>query len=151
MAIQHLSEHLKKAGAQFLLATDKLGLSADGAAWVLDYALKEWRYSLVTGLVDIVGPAAVYDRLSDAFRKLGMPEDFTLMEVYLDTPQDPLYRRMAEIVVADMREGVVVTGDVVNGYTFDAYVYRMTKPKRKGEMKKIARDFERRVRKLVAS
>ena len=56
MAPEHLPEDLKLAGQRLLEATDTLGLEAQGAAWIYEPDLEEWRYYLVTVLLDWEGP-----------------------------------------------------------------------------------------------
>jgi hypothetical protein len=43
MAARPLPEHLVEAGATLLAALDDAGLQPQGAAWIFDHALGDWR------------------------------------------------------------------------------------------------------------
>ena len=92
MADKDLSPELIEAGAAILAKTDELAMQAQGAMWVFDSSLEDWRYYLVTTLVDTLGRRKTYKLLIDAFEKLKLPQSMIVDDVHLGSPTDPLIR-----------------------------------------------------------
>jgi hypothetical protein len=97
MAPKRLPEHLIELGGRLLEATDTLGMAAQGAAWIYDDELEEWRFYLVTGLMDTKGPRWVHKRLLEAFTKLPERDDFLSLDVHLGSPEEILFRVFSDI------------------------------------------------------
>jgi hypothetical protein len=150
MARSDLSEELITAGRRLVAATDGLGLQAQGAMWLYSYVLDDWRFYLVTSLVDTLGRRRTYRMLLDAFEAVELPQSLTVEDVHLGSPTDPFFGLVAG--------AVSVTGDSVarfvdcrfNGVPFDGVVYRITRePPSEKEAQKIEKRFTKRVRDAV--
>src|SRR5829696_4194494 len=98
MARKHLSQELKDAGRKLLETTDALGMQAQGAMWLYDHGLEDWRYYLVTSLVDTMGRRKTYRLLLDAFDRVDFPKDMTIEDVHLGRPNDDLFRLVSGVV-----------------------------------------------------
>lgn len=148
MATQPLTEELLSAGRKFLATTDELRVGAEGAAWLFDPVDENWRFFLVTSLIDELGPRELYETLSKVFRKV-MPElPISMFAVYLASPSDKPFR-----VLRDRGIGVTESGNVnVDGWRFD-YVYRAGGAPSEIDRPQIdvALEFRRRARDLLAA
>jgi hypothetical protein len=153
MAATTLPEHLIEAGRRFLSALDEAGLQAQGAAWIFDHALSDWRFVVASSLVDSMGRTGVYKMLLSIMSKLDIPEDMTIADVHLiGTESDPLFQGVARVVSTGAGlAGITRFVDCsVNGYRFDAAIYRWTTaPADKASMRKLERHFRRRVKELT--
>jgi hypothetical protein len=98
MARSSLSPELRAAGIDLLAATDKLGMQAQGAMWLYDHALSDWRYYLVTSLVDTIGRRKTYGLLLDIFEAMEFPKEMTVDDVYLGSPNEPLFNLVSALV-----------------------------------------------------
>jgi hypothetical protein len=128
----NLSEELIEAGYRLLFMTDVLKMQAQGAMWIRRHDLNDWRYYLVTSLVDAIGRRAVYKLLLRIFGAPGGEEffskDFTIEDVHLGSPTDEYYQRIssgiANLVPPTGKNRIIFTDYTVSGITFDAVVYR---------------------------
>ncbi len=149
MVGRDLSARLIDAGAQLLRMTDALAMQAQGAMWVFDHSLDEWRYYLVTSLVDTLGRRKTYKLLIDAFEHLGTPSAITLYDVHLGSPKDSFFAWVSGVVGFD--DSVVrFTNSVFGGTAFDAVVYRAVRhvPEQR-EAERIEKDFSKRIMDLA--
>jgi hypothetical protein len=148
MAVEHLPETMKDLGLELLKETDKIGLGAQGAAWVYSHLLREWRYYLVTALVDVMGPKWVYDRLLRVFPKFELPGELSIVDVHLGSPKDALFRRITSIF--HIENGVCqFVNCMIDDEEFDSVVYRMHRAPSYERIIKIQSEFDRRVKELA--
>jgi hypothetical protein len=149
MAREALPEHLIKAGQELLASTDALGMQAQGAMWLYDHVLMDWRFYLVTSLVDTVGRRKTYGLLLDAFEGSVLPRDLTIDDVHLGSPHEALFRLISSAV--GIENGAVrVENCVFNGVLFDGVIYRSVKViPSAGEGARIEKRFSKRVRDAV--
>lgn len=149
MVREHLSERLVEAGGQLLAMTDTLGMQAQGAMWVFDHELDEWRYYFVTSLVDSAGRRKTYRLLLDAFEKLGLPSDMVAEDVYLGSPSDPLFQLISSAVHKE-GSGVAEFRDCsFNGVLFDGFMYRSVRDMPSAvQAERIEKVFTKRVKDL---
>lgn len=148
MVRHHLPQHLKEAGLQLLATTDALAMQAQGAMWVYNYVLEDWRFYLVTSLVDTLGRRKTYGLLLDAFDRVDLPAEMTVEDVHLGSPNDDYFRLISSGFGVD--GGVVeVQNCVVNGVPVDAIIYRSVRsaPSAK-EAERIEKRFAKRVKDL---
>jgi hypothetical protein len=152
MAIDHLPETLIEAGQKALAATDAMGMSAQGAMWLYDSRLGDWRFYLVTGLVDTLGRRRTYKKLIDAFGLIDLPDGLTVEDVHLGSPQDSLFQLVSSLVGISGNTIARFHNTRLNGIPFDGVVYRSVKGvPASSEAKRIERDFERGLRRLTAT
>jgi hypothetical protein len=151
MAGRTLSQELIDAGEMLLATTDSLAMQAQAAMWIYDHVLAEWRYYLVTSLVDTLGRRKTYKLLLDAFEKVRPPENMTVEDVHLGSPRDPFFQTISSVL--NFPNGRATFADcVLNGMSFDGVVYRSVKtPPSVGEAERIEKRFSKRVRDLVAT
>jgi len=151
MAARLLSKELKAAGLELLKATDALGMQAQGAMWVFSHALQDWRYYLVTSLVDSIGRRKTYRLLLDAFDYVSLPKEMTIEDVHLGSPGDEFFQLVARIVKVDTGT-VEFSNCMFNEIAFDGVVYRTVKeiPTAK-QAEKIEKRFQRQVKNLVTA
>jgi hypothetical protein len=148
MVAPKLSQHLIDAGKKLLDALDDAGLQAQGAGWIFDHALGDWRFVVATSLVDSVGRLWVYKHLVKVMGKLDMPEDLTVADIHLMGTDNPLFQTVAHIIITD-RIAVHFENCLVNGALFDGVLYRwMRHPPSATEVKKLEKSFVKRVKEL---
>ncbi|WP_237355391.1 hypothetical protein [Xanthobacter sp. YC-JY1] len=150
MAAQDLPIDLIDSGAAILAATDALAMQAQGAMWIFDHSLNDWRYYLVTSLVDTIGRRKTYKLLIDIFEKISVPDSMTVDDVHLGSPSDPFFRMISSIVRVDGGGQVAFQNCNINGILFDGIIYRAVKsvPDQK-EAERIERKFSKRVKDMV--
>lgn len=159
MAPTDLPPELIAAGRRLLEATDELGLDAQGAAWVWEADLEEWRYYLVTVLTDTMGPSWVYKRLLKAFNKMPVREDFLAVDVHLGSPNEVLFMLISGFEKADDVGPVTIKNisrleRIIDGKRYgkrdvNLVMYRMQRVPPSRMVDASRRRFERKVRELT--
>jgi len=131
MVRDRLSEELKEAGGRLLYITDVLQMGAQGAMWVYDHNLNDWRYYLVTSLVDTIGRRETYKRL---LRIFGAPEadkffpkELTIEDIHLGSPSDQFFQLITSAVSRAGSGHTTFKDCVINGIRFDGLVYRVVR------------------------
>jgi hypothetical protein len=148
MATRALPEHLIEAGAKLLSALDDAGLRPQGAAWLFDHALGDWRYVVATSLVETMGRSNVYRELLTVIKKLDIPQDLTVQDVHLVAPSGPLFKTISGALhIVNGR--VTVKDSAINGTTVDAVIYRWTGAPTQTKAAKVQKEFKRRVKELA--
>jgi hypothetical protein len=151
MADRPLSEDLKAAGLQLLKATDALGLQAQGAMWVYSHALNDWRYYLVTALVDTIGRRKTYRLLLNAFEYVSLPKEMTIEDVHLGSPHDQFFQVVSKIVKAPGQNFLQFENCQFNEVSFDGVIYRAVKEMpTERQVEQIEKRFQKRVKELIA-
>lgn len=125
MAVEPLPQHLRQAGASLLETLDALGLSPEGAGWIFDHDLGEWRYVVASGLVDSEGRKWLYGKLQALFRAGKFPSDFTVLDVFLMSLEHPMYLLLRSFFTGTNFE---FHDCALNGSKFDAILYRWLPP-----------------------
>jgi hypothetical protein len=92
MAAQALPRDNIAFGRAVLLATDALGMSAEGAFWIHDPKDDQWRYFLVTSLFDKLGPREMFLRLNDALTRMLSEREMQEFTLYLASPSEKFIR-----------------------------------------------------------
>lgn len=146
MAREHLSEELKAAGLSFLQAADEIGLSPQGAMWIRSHALQDWRYYLVSSLVDTAGRRKAYQLLIRAFEVGEFPKSMTIEDVHLGSPNDPLFQKISRVLEVDnaiANIGLFQYEDL----SLSVIIYRSMKaPPSEREARAVEKRFERTLR-----
>lgn len=151
MVKRHLSEDMKSAGLKLLAQTDALDMKAQGAMWLYSGALEDWRYYLVTSLVDTVGRRKTYRLLLDVFDRVTLPSEMSIEDVHLGSPNDPFFHLVSSVVRAD-NSIVQFENCTFNDVKFDGVVYRsLQSPPTSAEAARIDKKFQMKVRRLVSS
>ena len=152
MATQALSRDDIAFGRAILLATDSLGLSAEGALWLHDSRERGWQFFLVTSLFDRIGPREMYLRLNKALAMTlseGETRDFAL---HIAGPNERLIADIRAKIKTGPHESeprsLTVT---VAGRDEEACVYRLTASLDESRGKRAQRRFRHRFRELVAA
>lgn len=149
MARENLPAELIAAGGELLAATDALGMRAQAAMWLFDHELGDWRYYLVTSLVDSAGRRATYKRLIDIVAAGRFPRGMTLDDVHLASPTDDLFLGITSAVQGTDNR---FEDCVINGIRIDGFMYRALRTlPTADEARQIDRDFARATRKLAAA
>src|SRR5258707_8981441 len=92
MAAETLSRDDVALGRAVLLATDTLGMAAEGAFWLYDRRDKEWSYFLVTSLFDRIGPREMYLRLNEALAKTLSEREARAFTFYIAGPNQDIVK-----------------------------------------------------------
>jgi hypothetical protein len=90
--IPELSRSSIEAGAACLDLLDEHGFEVQGAAWVYSSFLDEWRYYVVTDLVEIDGPRATYERLEKLFGLRFNNRGLMIDDVHLGSPREHVFQ-----------------------------------------------------------
>jgi hypothetical protein len=146
---EDLPKRLIEAGAEFLRRTDDWGMSAQGAMWLYSSALKEWRYYLVTSLMDTAGRRSVYKTLVRLFERFPMFDYFTVEDVHLGSPSDHVFRAISMNIHID--NGVATDTTIgVGDVTFFGHIYRsVDRPPTKRIAEALERKFKKRLKELA--
>jgi hypothetical protein len=149
----HLSEELIEAGYRLLFVTDVLKMRAQGAMWIYRHELNDWRYYLVTSLVDTIGRRETYKLLLRIFAAPGatgfFPKELTIEDIHLGSPADEYFQKISA-AVAGLRllpptgkNKATFKDCVINGIKFDGIIYRAvpTSPVSDKEARKIEQGF----------
>ena len=118
--------------------------------WVYSHALEDWRFYLVTSLVETIGRRKTYKLLLDAFECIKLPEEMTVEDVYLGSPMDDFFRLISSSARVDEGE-VRFKKCSFDGIAFDGVVYRSVRevPKQR-EAERIEKRFSKRVKELIS-
>jgi hypothetical protein len=150
MSTPNLSEHLVNAGQQLLAALDSAGLGGQGAAWIYDHALGDWRYVVATSLIETMGRSKVYKQLLSVLKKLNVPDDLTIDDVHLLSTEGSYYRDIASAIRVEGNSLIRFQNCSINGRMLDAIVYRWGGgPPTLIEKAQTASTFKRRAKELI--
>lgn len=149
MAAEHLTEDMKASGAAMLAELDKIGLEPTGALWLHFPLVNDWRYAVVTPLVDTMGRRKVYGLIDDALEAIGKTDAFTILDIHLYSASEIVPHLLGSAF--HIQDSEARLEDVtVNGVSFNALVYRLTPPPPPTQVRRTERQFEKVVRKLAA-
>lgn len=126
---EHLTSEMIAAGAQLVVALDKLNVLVKGAFWFLIPEQHVWRLVVVSSEVAISGPRALYRKIRSALGKSNLvgPVVATKDIAVVDTA-DPMYAVLrVAISTGPGISGIRFSRNVINGqFIEDAYIYRVT-------------------------
>jgi uncharacterized protein (DUF1786 family) len=111
-------------GARILDAVDEFGLQPEGAFWFFDEESSEWRFHIVSSLVDVAGPRWMFIQLNKILPEIvdQLPPAFDLHLVSANEVLADEVRLAAENSVDDHDEPAIV--DFGNGKK-NLVVYRI--------------------------
>lgn len=132
-------------------AADLVELRPEGALWLYEAEEKEWRFYLVTSLLEEKGPLWVYRKMLQAFSKVDFPKEVDKLSLRLCSPREPAMAHLAATYKVS-ESHIVVINSQINDVTIDgALIYRLLPPRpRKQVLDNVVR-FERRVEQLMAA
>lgn len=126
MVAQTLSADDLALGRAVLLATDSLGMSAEGAFWLYDDQDRAWNYFLVTSLNDKIGPHGLYVRLNDTLGKKLSEHEMSNFMIYLASPRAGVARAVRSRIETSAYASEPVERSIrLGGRVLSAWVYRM--------------------------
>lgn len=147
MAVEPLSGDLKLGGKAMLEELDAIGLAPQGVLWLHFHALNDWRLTIISDLIDVIGRTKVYGLIDQALEKHGPVEGLTIFDVHLASPGEVLPRVLGGAFQFEGGEATLANCNI-NGMPVDAHVYRLVKPRAQPDATRAARIFERRVKQL---
>ena len=126
MATRLLSRDDLTFGRAILLATDALGMSAEGAFWLFDHAEETWRFFLITSLFNRVGPRETYLRLDRALQEILSEHEIEDFSLFIADPNEALAKKMYGRVQTTPHASEPHEVKIkLNGQTERAFIYRM--------------------------
>lgn len=142
-----------EAGRTCLELLDEYGLGVQGAVWIWVEGLTEWRFYIVTSLVDIDGLVNTFNRIERLFALRFHNPELTIDDVHLGSPNEPLFRTMAKVIaVRDNAmielENVIVQDQHSRIIIEHAYIYRLERAPPPMKAKQARQLFDRRLREL---
>ncbi len=124
-------------------------MQAQGAMWIYDHALDDWRFYIVTSLIDTLGRRTAYGILLDAIQHLDMGQGLTAADIHLGSPSDALFRLISQAVRVDGAGFVEVHDCPIDGVDFDGVIYRSVgEPPAGADAARIEKQFVRRAKSL---
>lgn len=149
MASWHLSDELKARGASVVATLDSIELEPQGALWLHFPHIRDWRFTIITDLIDTIGRKRVYDLVGAAFDQMGPVEGLTVFDLHLAAPSEVLPTVLGGTFL--IQDGLVELKDVnINGvHQIDAVIYRMREPRSSLDAKKAANRFQKKVVQLT--
>ena len=148
---------MKEAGSRLLDAADAAGLRPVAAAWLYDHDLAEWRFFLVSPLVGVVEKRRLYSVLGTIMKDMDLPEDFSIVDVYLDGTHGLQFKIIAKAIGIPGNQRVWFEECRFDGLRVDGLVYRFdaantnVRPEDIRLFEKKERDLERAARKRMKS
>lgn len=144
-----LSEKSKAAGQAILKVLDRNKFAVQGAAWVYSDLLGEWRYYVVTDLVELDGPLATYERMERLFSLKFNNPDLLIDDVHLGSPREDLFIAMATAIRVSVPRGwTMIDVRIGNYFVREAYVYRLDKTPTRAETLVKRKAFDRYLKQL---
>jgi len=149
MAARHLPKELVEAGSRVSAASEAAGLRLAAAAWIYDHALNDWRFYVVSPLVGIIERKRLYSVIANIMRNIDVPEDFSVVDVYLDGTKGFMFNLIGSVVKMENHGQAQFSNCRFNNVLVDAVVYKFDFSKRefrKNDQRKFE-EYEKRVRK----
>lgn len=152
MATSALSRDDIALGRAVLLATDALGMRAEGAFWLHDTDDDVWRFFLVTSLFNRLGARKTFMRLNEVLAKKLSEREAGDFSLFVAEPSEKLVKEIRRKVQTGAHASEPREIDVdVNGEATTAWVYRMSPSLGEVEVKAAQRRFGRLFNELVAA
>lgn len=153
MAARDLPQELVQAGERVSTASDAAGLCLAAAAWIYDHELNEWRFYVVSPLVGMVEKKRLYAAIAHVIRNIDVPEEFSVVDVYLDSTNGIMFNIIGSVVQFDTRVLAFFNDCKINGVKIDAVIYKFNSSRKKignAELKQFE-IFERLIKKRKSS
>lgn len=139
-------------GRAVLLATDALGMRAEGAFWLYDSREEKWRYFLITSLFNSLGSREIYLRLNGALKKQLSERETRQFQLFIGGPTESLVNAVrasvtTDIYASDPHEFPVA----LHRENTKAVVYRMASPADDRDTRRARMRFRRLSNELMAA
>lgn len=149
MAVEPLPEQLTGAGRAMLDQLDRVGLHPQGALWLMFPHIKDWRYTVISDLVDNHGRTQIYGLIDEALAGLDPVDGLTIFDIHLASTSEILPRVIGGAI--HVENGLVQLSDCnINGVPVDAVVYRLQSERSLVERKKALKALQRSARHATA-
>jgi hypothetical protein len=146
---QPLSEEKLAAGRECLRLLDEYELGVQGAVWIYLDILKEWRFYIVTSLIDIDGLVETYNRIEKLFGLRFNNTELSIDDIHLGSPNEAMFLMLASVFKIQGDSLVELKNMAVNDLVIDhAYVYRLDRAPPIIEAKQARQKFDRKVKEL---
>ncbi|GGN49531.1 hypothetical protein GCM10011349_20260 [Novosphingobium indicum] len=152
MAIERVAPDLIEAGRTLLEHLDEMGIEPQGALWIHFYHLKDWRYTVVTDFVDVIGRRKTYALISKALSQFDPIDGLSLVDVHLSAPSEVLPKVLGGIfhIDGDGTGVASVKECTINDMPVDAEIYRLRPAREMALAQRAARKTLRKLEKLPA-
>jgi hypothetical protein len=153
MSRHELSEEKLEAGRECLELLDEYGLGVQGAVWIYIDGLKEWRFYIVTSLIDIDGLVETFNRIEKLLGLRFNNPNLSIDDLHLGSPNDLMFSTMANVIAAKGTslielENVLIQNERARVLIEHAYVYRLDKAPPLIKAKQARQLFDRKLRAL---
>jgi hypothetical protein len=149
MAASELSEHLISAGEKLLTALDAAEMRPQGAGWIFDHAIGDWRFVVFTSLVTTMGRTRVYKALISILDNLDMPDELTIADIHLDSTNSAMFKTIGSMFRIEGKSVIRFVDCRLGTTKFDAAIYRWSPAPPEKMAKQIEREFKRKVKELT--
>jgi hypothetical protein len=156
--VPNLSTAAMEAGAECLQLLDRHKLRVQGAAWVYSNSLGEWRFYIVTSLVEIDGPLATYQRIEKLFGLTFNNKNLLIDDVHLGSPNETLFRALAQAFSKPAQKKglkattVTIEQITINGFFIEkALIYRLNRSPPKIEVMRNRKAFDHHLKELMSA
>lgn len=152
MAFKNLSGDDVAFGRAVLLATDALGVSAEGAFWLYDSMDKQWNFYLITSLFDQMGSREIYLHLNATLKKILSEHEINGFTFYLGSPRENIVKAIKKCVSTGIRVSDPIRQSfLLDGRRVKVVVYRLSNSLNDEEVRRAQRRFRQQSRELLAA
>jgi hypothetical protein len=114
--MQALPSGRLEAGSDFLAALKKLGLEPDGLLWAYDTTFDEFVLVMITAQFDFVGPRAIYELLTTAYKLEATPQAVSPFIVRIHSPNQQVVTELRKAYGWDIRVDPIVEREGVHAW-----------------------------------
>jgi hypothetical protein len=149
MKYQPLTEGQKEAGRQCLTLLDVYELGVQGAIWIYTKSLQEWRFYIVTSLLDIDGLVETYNSVERSFGLKFRNEHLTMEDIHFSSPTENLFMKLASAISARAHSEIELDNVIIDGFMIEhAYIYRLEKAPPKIKAKQVSERFDKMLKQI---
>jgi len=152
MATHPLSSDDIAFGRAVLLATDALGMSAEGAFWIYDTRDRKWDFFLVTSLFKTLGSREIYLRLNKALERQLSARETRKFQLLIGAPTESLAKTIRAAAPTDIFVSEPQEVDIsLPGEDTKALVYRIAEPSDDRDVRRAKIRFRRLSDEVIAA
>lgn len=145
-----LSQAKLNAGRTCLDLLDKYGLGVQGAVWIYIDQLREWRFYIVTSLVDIDGLVDTYNRIEKLFSLQFTDPELTIDDVHLGSPAETIFMTISRAISVKGHSLIELENCVINNLVIEhAYIYRLDAAPPVIKAKQARQQFDMRLKEVA--
>jgi hypothetical protein len=135
-----------------LLATDALGMRAEGAFWLYDSRRRDWDFFLITSLFNALGAREIYLLLNGALAKKLSERETGKFQLFIGAPTESLAKMVRALVTTNRfaSEPRQIAVSLPNEETL-AVVYRMAEPSNDQDVRRTKMRFRRLSKEVMAA